>query len=78
MKNTKWVIFNNQGTDKCLSADFNKDGVLDTDVIVSRTPWYGAPKTENDYNFLISLVEQYAVPEEEIEIEFPWDAWETD
>ena len=71
----KWVIFDRQGTNKCLSADLNKDGALDTDVVIKRTPWHGAPETERDYKFLTSMAEQYAMPNSDVEVEFPWNKW---
>jgi hypothetical protein len=41
-----WHIFDKGLCDKLLSADLDKDGALDTDVLIKHTPWTGQPPTE--------------------------------
>ena len=53
----KWQMFDKGHSDKLLSTDMSKDkdGALDTDVLIRRTPWMGGPPTEKDYDQLLYL-----------------------
>jgi len=72
----EWKCFDKGHSDKLMSSDLDGDGVLETDVLIQRTPWVGGPPTERDYRVLESIANMMRVPGKKMIVEFPMEEYE--